>query len=587
MSDAAAGLVDTANQRMQDAAPGIATLGALLDKKDLPGLTDFAKQKLPDTVESIASQFDKLAEIQIGVANGDYLSAQSLASQAAWTMAAIGGLSGCILLYALSVVLGGVAAPLRQMEGVMRRLAAGDLSVEIPHAGRQDEIGQMAAAVHIFRENGLRVQALTEAEIAGSARAVAERGAMMAQLQRDFGDVVDAAAAGDFSKRVEAKFPDRELNALAESVNSLVTTVDRGMAEVGTVLTALAGMDLTKRVAGEFAGAFQRLKDDTNSVAEKLTDIVGRLKETSGALRMATGEILSGANDLSERTTRQAAAIEETSTTIEQLAATVTGNASKAEAAHGKAGAVRTAAEESGKVMALTTLAMEQITASSGKISNIIGMIDDIAFQTNLLALNASVEAARAGDAGKGFAVVAVEVRRLAQSAAQASNEIKQLIDQSANEVRNGSRLVFDASLKLQIVLEGIRENTAALDEIAKASREQASSIAEVTTAVRAMDEMTQHNAALVEETNAAIEQTEAQARQLDQVVYVFTLLGTPPDAELFRRTLHATPIARGGSGVRELQSKIAKSYRRDGNPAVTARCRAFRAGRPIGGDDG
>ncbi len=173
-----------------------------------------------------------------------------------------------------------------------------------------------------------------------------------------------------------------------------------------------------------------------------------------------------------------------------------------------------------------TTVAMERIKQSSAKISNIIGMIDDIAFQTNLLALNASVEAARAGDAGKGFAVVAVEVRRLAQSAAGASSEVKALIDQSGNEVAAGSRLVASAAQKLDAMLDGARRNSDLLQGIARESRQQASSIEDVNIAVRTMDEMTQHNAALVQETNSAIEQTEGQATQLDRIVEVFVVPG-------------------------------------------------------------
>ena len=197
-------------------------------------------------------------------------------------------------------------------------------------------------------------------------------------------------------------------------------------------------------------------------------------------------------------------------------------NAEQANEASRAAAGVTKTAEEGGVVMSQANDAMERITASSGKISNIIGLIDDIAFQTNLLALNASVEAARAGDAGKGFAVVAVEVRRLAQSAASASAEVKALIEQSGSEVKSGSRLVAEAAQKLQSMLTAARSSNAAMDAIARASQEQASSIEEVSAAVRQMDEMTQHNAALVEETNAAIEQTEAQAAQLDQIVEVF-----------------------------------------------------------------
>ena len=207
--------------------------------------------------------------------------------------------------------------------------------------------------------------------------------------------------------------------------------------------------------------------------------------------------------------------------------------------------------------------AMERITASSSKISNIIGMIDDIAFQTNLLALNASVEAARAGEAGKGFAVVAVEVRGLAQSAAQASADVKALIEQSAGEVKVGSRLVADAAAKLQSMLTAARSSNELMSGIARESREQASAIDEVNAAVRQMDEMTQHNAALVEETNAAIEKTEAQARELDRVVDVFTLErgmaeGAPAPDVLDR-------------GIRGLQrvARTAKAYLSEGNAAL------------------
>ena len=212
-------------------------------------------------------------------------------------------------------------------------------------------------------------------------------------------------------------------------------------------------------------------------------------------------------------------------------------------------------------------MAMERITQSSGKISNIIGLIDDIAFQTNLLALNASVEAARAGDAGKGFAVVAVEVRRLAQSAASASSEVKVLIDQSSGEVKTGSKLVADAASRLEAMLEAARSSNALMDGIARESRSQASAIEEVNTAVRQLDEMTQHNAALVEETNAAIEQTESQANDLDRVVDIFTVSGTVTAAQ--RPSAPAVAPAKGIKGLQEKVKKAASSYLSRGNAAI------------------
>ncbi|WP_052715902.1 methyl-accepting chemotaxis protein [Devosia chinhatensis] len=488
-----------------------------------------------------------------------------------------GVVSGMLTLLALVggaalVVLGGIGflvsralmAPVPRLARTMKTIAEGDYDTAVPYLDRRNEMGEMARAVEVFRENGLKVSAMTEEERAASERRRIERTDMMVALQAAFGEVVDAAIAGDFTKRVHAQFPDRELNSLADSVNALVETVDRGLGETGEVLSAMARADMTRRMEGDYKGSFAKLKQDTNAVAEKLSELIGGLRVTSRALKTATREILSGANDLSERTTKQAATIEQTSAAMEQLANTVAENARMADDANASANAVSTDAARNGEVMNQANAAMERITQSSSKISNIIGMIDDIAFQTNLLALNASVEAARAGEAGKGFAVVAVEVRRLAQSAAEASSDVKALIETSAREVKTGSDLVSSASGQLRDMLGAVTQNAGLMQAIARASKAQATAIEEVSVAVRTLDEMTQHNAALVEETNAAIEQTEGQASALDKVVDVFTIDGEAQQAE----APQAQPAQRART---EKMRHAARSYLSQGNAAIAS----------------
>jgi len=476
-------------------------------------------------------------------------------------LAALCVLIACVVMFGLLRTM--IGRPLGRLGATVDAVAGGDYAVSIEGTTRVDEIGTLARAVEVFRDNGLKISQMTEEEREAVIQRRIERADMMVTLQAAFGEVVDAAIAGDFSKRVRADFPDAELNALATSVNALVETVDRGLSETGEVLAAMANTDLTHRMRGTYSGAFAKLRDDTNAVTDKLTEIVGGAKAISGSLRVATSEILSGANDLSDRTTKQAATIEETTAAVETLAVTVAENAKMAEDANGKAQMVSASAAQSGETMGQANAAMDRITQSSAKISNIIGMIDDIAFQTNLLALNASVEAARAGDAGKGFAVVAVEVRRLAQSAASASADVKHLVEQSATEVRNGTKLVSNAGDQLAAMLRAVDENARLMEAIAKSSLEQAAAIGQVNVAVRTLDEMTQHNAALVEEINASIEQSENQASQLDMAVDVFTLATAVSEPVQQRRVVPETR-------ERESASSAAKSYLSRGNTAVS-----------------
>ncbi|MHA6689008.1 methyl-accepting chemotaxis protein [Devosia sp. A449] len=545
-------------------APEIA--GVLLDESlmskgmyytDANGIQQFVAS-MPFTFDGVDDSWTLLMDVP---------SATIFASVDQMRNLSLGAGAGLLALVLLLVWLGAdmIAKPIRRMTAIMGGLAKGEYEVTVPYADNGDEIGAMARAVEVFRQNGLKVSQMTEAEAARIIADEQSRRAMMSDLQHAFGQVVDAAIAGDFTRRVETEFPDPELNGLAQSVNSLVDTVDRGLEETGRVLTALANTDLTMRMHGDYQGAFASLKADTNAVGDKLTEVVTQLRVTSRTLKTATSEILSGANDLSERTTRQAATIEETSAAMEQLAATVLQNAQRAKDASVNAAEVTRTAEQGGLVMEKANAAMAAIEVSSGKISNIIGLIDDIAFQTNLLALNASVEAARAGDAGKGFAVVAVEVRRLAQSAASASADVKVLIEQSANEVGMGSRLVSDAAGRLMTMLTAARANDQLMDGIARESHEQAGAIEEVNVAVRTMDEMTQHNAALVEETNAAIEQTEAQASALDDIVSVFNTGMREPDP--VRAPTRSAATTNRPAAVK----RAAQAYLSQGSAAISA----------------
>jgi methyl-accepting chemotaxis protein len=335
----------------------------------------------------------------------------------------------------------------------------------------------------------------------------------------------------------------------ATDVTEMVTTrmeAEQGAAECIEVLNGLADGDLTKKMVQSYSGTFAQIQVALNGTVDKLSELVNTISGAANAINTAAGEVSSGSGDLSERTEQQASSLEETAASMEELGATVRTSAENAQRANKMAGDARGAAEQGGVVAGSAIDAMKSIAEASKKITEIIGVIDEIAFQTNLLALNAAVEAARAGDAGKGFAVVAQEVRVLAQRSAQASKEIKTLITNSDNQVQNGVELVKKAGDSLSGIAKGIQDVAALISEIAAASKEQTTALDEINSAVASMDEMTQKNAALVEETTAAAQSMASQASDLERQMAFFTLAAETnrPVAVRAQSTNHRAPPA-------------------------------------------
>lgn len=302
---------------------------------------------------------------------------------------------------------------------------------------------------------------------------------------------------------------------------------ERGMAEAVDVLEAISQGNLTHPMEGHYDGTFSDIKTAVNATIEQLRSMVMQINEAAESVSSASAEISSGSADLANRTEQQASSLEETAASMEEMTGTVRSNSENATNANKLSGNARDIAEKGGKVVENAVEAMFNIEKSSQKISDIIGVIDEIAFQTNLLALNAAVEAARAGDAGKGFAVVASEVRALAGRSATASKEIKQLISESAGQVKTGATLVNQAGDTLKDIVQSVRQVADIVSEISDATVQQSTGINEINSAISHMDEATQQNAALVEENTAAARSLSDQAASLLSMMQFFQIGNT------------------------------------------------------------
>ncbi|GAB0116149.1 methyl-accepting chemotaxis protein [Acidisoma sp. 7E03] len=399
-----------------------------------------------------------------------------------------------------------IARPATRLTGVMLHLADGDHAVDIPGLGRKDEIGQMAKAVEVFKQNAVekvRLEAETAEQRAHAEAQRAEQEAQRAHAAQQATLVVDSLAMG---------------------------------------LEKLAGGDLLFRLEQAFSTEYEKLRRDFNAAMDKLQQTMKAISTNTQGVRAGAGEISQASDDLSRRTEQQAASLEETAAALDQITATVKRTAENANEARNTASAAKTDAEQSGQVVRETVTAMTGIETSSKQIGNIIGVIDEIAFQTNLLALNAGVEAARAGEAGRGFAVVATEVRALAQRSADAAKEIKTLISASSREVESGVRLVGETGRALDRIAEQVTRLNGLISDIASSAQEQSTGLAEVNGAMNQMDQVTQQNAAMVEEATAASHSLAKEAETLSHLVAQFRIGDTgdaasaPPHAAAARR---------------------------------------------------
>jgi methyl-accepting chemotaxis protein len=370
-------------------------------------------------------------------------------------------------------------------------------------------------------------------------------------IEAEVDAVVKAAVAGDFSQRLPLEGKKEFMLNLATAMNSLCENTANALDDLIAMVSSLADGDLTARITADYEGAFGKLKDDANTMAERIGSTIAEIKASAREVTNASAEISTSTTDLSQRTEEQAASLQETSASMEQIASTVKKNAEHAQQANQSAGGTRDVADRGGQVVAKAVDAMARIEESSRRISDIITVIDEIARQTNLLALNAAVEAARAGEAGRGFAVVASEVRSLAQRSSQAAKDIKDLITSSNSQVKDGVDLVNKAGSALNEIVESIKKVADIVSGIATASIQQATGIEDVNKALTQMDVVTQQNSALVEENAATAKTLEHQAKAMDDRVAFFRIAVGAEDA------WSAQPMAQPAAGADAPKARV------------------------------
>ncbi|WP_440054350.1 methyl-accepting chemotaxis protein [Pseudoalteromonas sp. T1lg65] len=363
-------------------------------------------------------------------------------------------------------------------------------------------------------------------------------------IEREVNSLVQKASNGELTVRIEESGKEGFYLRLAKGLNSLVATVQDTVVDMGEMLDSLATGNLTRRIERDYQGSYEKLKEDANKTAEKLTEVMNRIRTSANLVSSGADEISQGNADLSQRTEEQASSLEETAASMEEMTSTVKQNAENAKLANELAADTCQKATQGGEVVTRAVESMSEINDASKRIADIIGVIDEIAFQTNLLALNAAVEAARAGEQGRGFAVVAGEVRNLAQRSAGAAKEIKDLIRDSVSKVEDGTMLVNESGVTLRGIVDAVQKVTEMISDIAEASVEQSSGIDQVNKAISQMDEMTQQNAALVEQASAAGESMAEQANDMTRLLNFFTMNDDTGGNYLPNEPVRAMPVA-------------------------------------------
>ncbi|EUB96843.1 methyl-accepting chemotaxis sensory transducer [Rhizobium sp. CF080] len=403
-------------------------------------------------------------------------------------------LSTLVVVFALGIIAAlliaakGITTPVARLRERMTSLAAGNTEAPVEGQDRRDELGQMAAAVSVFRDNAIeRIRLERDAD---SNRSLSER------------------------ERIE-----REAQKAKEA-----TDTQFAVDQLAAALGHLADGNVVYRIDTPFVAHLDALRTNFNGSVANLQEALQAVGQNARGIDAGANEIRSAADDLSKRTEQQAASVEETAAALEEITTTVKDSSKRAEEVGSLVAKAREGAEKSGAVVRNAVTAMNEIERSSSEISNIIGVIDEIAFQTNLLALNAGVEAARAGEAGKGFAVVAQEVRELAQRSAKAAKEIKELITKSGEHVRSGVNLVGETGKALEVIVVEVQEINRHIGAIVESSREQSLGLQEINTAINTMDQGTQQNAAMVEQSTAASHSLAKEATALNQLLTRFNV---------------------------------------------------------------